>query len=73
MFAVGPWTLFRAPFAIVTVAYLFFAIRRLYNEAVWPAIGKAFLLRLVHTKAEAVAIGIAVCGAFLWTANPMPR
>jgi len=36
-------------------------------------IGKAFLSRLAHAMAEALAIGIAVTGAFFWTASSMPH
>jgi hypothetical protein len=61
-------SLARAPLALLTVAYIYFSLRRLYGESIWKAAGKAFMLRFAHIAAEAVAMGIAVSASFFWTA-----
>lgn len=54
----------RSPMPLVTMAYLFFAIRRLYAEPWWTALWNALVLRLGLFAAEFVAIAIALPIAF---------
>ncbi len=63
----------RAPFVLLSVAYLGFAIHRLYGDSFWPATGKAFLLRIAHIVAETVALGLALFGSLYWTARSFPH
>jgi hypothetical protein len=53
----------RSPLPLVTLAYLYFAVRRLYGEARWIAFGKAVVLRLGLFAAEFLALGIALAAA----------
>ncbi len=71
LFPVLTWL--RAPLSLVTVGYLFFMLRRLYGEPVWPAAGKALLLRVAHVLAETIALGISLSGALLWTNYSLPH
>jgi hypothetical protein len=54
----------KSPLPLVTAAYLYFAIRRLYGERTWTAVWKAVVLRLGLFAAEFVAIGVALAAAF---------
>lgn len=60
-------TWLRAPFILVTVAYLFFAVRRLYGGTAGLALGKVILLRIALIVAETIALGISLFGAIFWT------
>jgi hypothetical protein len=53
----------RSPLPLVTMAYLYFAIRRLYGDRVLPALGKAALLRIGLFVAEFLAMGAALAAA----------
>jgi hypothetical protein len=53
----------RSPMPLVTLAYLYFAIRRLYGERLWTALWKAVVLRLALFAAEFLAIGAAAGAA----------
>lgn len=53
----------RSPLPLVTAAYLYFAIRRLYGDGTWTAVWKAVVLRLGLFAAEFVAIGVALAAA----------
>ena len=56
----------RSPMPLVTAAYLFFAVRRLYGEPVWASAGKAVALRLGLFAAEFLALAVALAGALVW-------
>ena len=56
----------RTPLPLVTAAYLFFAIRRLYGETTRTALAKAVVLRIGLLLAEAVTLGAAVFIAVAW-------
>jgi len=64
IFANRPWL--RSPMALITTAYLFFAIRLLYRERLWTSIWKAVLLRMGHMLAEFLAITAGLGGAIFW-------
>lgn len=53
----------RSPMPLVTMAYLYFALRRLYGENVVTALWKALLLRLGLFAAEFFALGVALAVA----------
>jgi hypothetical protein len=53
----------RSPLPLVTMAYLYFAVRRLYGERRWTALWKALLLRAGLFAAEFVALGVALAVA----------
>ena len=53
----------KSPLPLVTAAYLYFAVRRLYGERVMTAIWKAVVLRIALFAAEFAAIGIALATA----------
>jgi hypothetical protein len=59
----------RSPMPLVTVTYLYFAIRRLYGERPWTALWKAVILRLGLAAAEALAMGIAAAAAIAYLAS----
>ena len=56
----------RSPMPLVTLAYMYFAVRRLYEERPVVALGKAVALRLGLFAAEFIALGIALTGALFW-------
>jgi hypothetical protein len=60
----SPETWRRSPLPLVTVAYLYFAIRRLYGDRPLTALWKAAVLRLALFAAEFAAIGVAMAAAF---------
>jgi hypothetical protein len=56
----GSYNWLRSPLPLVTLAYLYFALRFLYQERVVVALGKAIVLRLTLFAAEALAIALAM-------------
>lgn len=56
----------RSPMPLVTAAYFFFAVRRLYGGGVWRNIGRAAALRVGLMLVEMVALGGAVGLAITW-------
>ncbi|MBE0659014.1 MAG: DUF3667 domain-containing protein [Bryobacteraceae bacterium] len=64
IFAKRPWL--SSPMALITTAYLFFAIRRIYGQRLRTTLWKCVLLRLGHMLAEALAIAAGMGGAILW-------
>jgi hypothetical protein len=64
VFANRPWL--RSPMALITTAYLFFAVRRLYAERFWTALWKSVVLRIGHMLAEFLAIAAGLAGAIFW-------
>ena len=63
----------RYPLILVTAAYIYFSVRRLYQESVARSLWKALILRLGLMIAEAVPLTIALFGAVFWTAKTLGR
>jgi hypothetical protein len=56
----GSYNWLRSPLPLVTLAYLYFALRLLYGESFGAALGKAIALRLTLFATEAIAIALAM-------------
>lgn len=56
-----------SPLPLVTWAYLYFAVRRLYGADALASLGISFLLRVGLFAAEFLAIGLAMAIALAWT------
>ena len=56
----------RSPLPLVTLAYLYFAVRRLYGERWHVAAAKAVALRLGLFAVEFVALAIALTASIFW-------
>jgi hypothetical protein len=71
VFANRPWL--SSPLDMISQAYLFFAIRRLYGDGIWTAFWKSILLRIGQMLAEFLAIAAGLGGAAAWALTQLPR